>query len=349
MKRNVIIIGSGPAGWTAAIYTARANLKPLLFEGALSAENQANNTLPMGQLAMTTEVENYPGFPCGDLTQYLQSSMDPDRLGYLAPHAKHGVTGPELVELMRQQALNFGVEVIGEDVTSIDASSRPFRVSASDGNVYEADAIIVATGARANWLGLPSEELYKNRGVSACAVCDGALPRFRNKPVAVVGGGDTAMEDAIYLSNFASTVYLVHRRNEFRASKFMVQKALSNPKIQPLYCRVVDEVLGEKGMAGMTGLRLKSTQGEDDLEIEATGLFVLIGHTPNTAFLEGLVELDAKKYIVRPQPGRTYTSVDGIFAAGDCADPVYRQAITAAASGCMAAIDTERWLLENHG
>ncbi|MDO4574463.1 MAG: thioredoxin-disulfide reductase [Planctomycetia bacterium] len=341
MKRNVIIIGSGPAGWTAAIYTARANLKPLVFEGALSYENQQSNTLPMGQLALTTEVENYPGFPKGDLTEYLKSSVDHDRLQYLPPHRKEGVAGPELVELMRQQAINFGAEIVTEDIVSIDASTRPFRLAASDGKTYQASAVIVATGARANYLNLPSEEAYKNRGVSACAVCDGALPRFRNQPVAVVGGGDTAMEDAVYLANFASKVYLIHRRDEFRASKFMVHKALSNEKIEPLYSRVVEEVLGDK--TGVTGLKLKSTKGEPDLQIDCAGMFVLIGHTPNTAFLEGTVELDAKKYIVWKE--RTATSVEGIFAAGDCADSVYRQAITAAASGCQAAIDAERWLV----
>lgn len=346
MKRTLIIIGSGPAGWTAAIYAARANLKPLVFEGALSAENQEKNTLPMGQLAMTTEVENYPGFPVGDLTEYLQSAVDPDRLSYLPPHEKHGVTGPELVELMRQQAANFGTEILTEDVTQIDVSLRPagpFRLESTDGETYEADAVIVATGASANWLGLPSEERFKNLGVSACAVCDGALPRFRNHPVAVVGGGDSALEDANFLSQFASEIYLIHRRDEFRASKFMVNRTLANPKVQPLYSRVVEEVLGSP-KDGVTALRLKSTKGEADLTIEVSGLFVLIGHTPNTAFLEGMVELTEKKYVRWTVPGRTFTSVPGIFAAGDCADSIYRQANTAAASGCMAALDAERWL-----
>lgn len=346
MKRSVIIIGSGPAGWTAAIYAARANLKPLLFEGALSAENQAKNTLPMGQLAMTSEVENFPGFPAGDLTEYLKSAVDPDRLGYLPPHGKKGITGPELMELMRQQAVNFGTEVVTEDIVKIDLSARPegpFRLTASDDEIYEADAVIAATGASANWLGLPSEERFKNQGVSACAVCDGALPRFRNQPVAVVGGGDSALEDANFLSQFASKVYLIHRRDEFRASKFMVDRTLANPKVEPLYSRVVDEVLGAPKV-GVTGLRLKSTKDEADLEIAVSGLFVLIGHTPNTGFLEGVIELTEKKYAAWTTPGRTFTSVPGIFAAGDCADSVYRQANTAAASGCMAALDAERWL-----
>lgn len=346
MKRSLIIIGSGPAGWTAAIYAARANLKPLLFEGAVSAENQARNTLPMGQLAMTTEIENFPGFPAGDLTEYLRSAIDPDRLDYLPPHGKHGITGPELMELMRQQAVNFGTEIVPDDVVKLDTSARPdgpFRIESAEGDVYEADSVIVATGASANWLGLPSEERFKNLGVSACAVCDGALPRFRNQPVAVVGGGDSAMEDANYLSQFASKVYLIHRRDEFRASKFMVDRTLANPKIEPLYSRTVEEVLGDP-KTGVTGVRLASTKGEAPLEIAVSGLFVLIGHTPNTEFLEGVVELDERKYVRWTTPGRTFTSVEGIFAAGDCADHVYRQANTAAATGCMAALDAERWL-----
>lgn len=345
MKRQLIIIGSGPAGWTAGVYAARASLQPLLLEGALSAENQEKNTLPMGQLALTTEVENYPGFPMGDLSQYLQTSLDAGRLAYLAPHAKKGVTGPELMELMRQQAIQFGTEVISEDAVKIEPGDGCHKVHASDGTVYQTDAVIVATGARANWLNLPSEAVFKNRGVSACAVCDGALPRFRNQPVAVIGGGDSAMEDAIYLTHFASKVYLIHRRNEFRASAFMVQKALDNPKIEPVYSYVVKEILGEE-KAGVTQVSLQSTQGEADKTLDVSGVFVLIGHTPNTDFLQDVVELDSHRYIVRPQPGRTMTSVEGIFAAGDCADSIYRQAITAAASGCMAAIDAERWLLK---
>lgn len=346
MKRSLVIIGSGPAGWTAGVYAARANLKPLLFEGAVSAENQARNALPMGQLAMTSEVENFPGFPVGDLTEYLKSALDPDRRDYLPPHGKRGITGPELMELLRQQAVNFGTEIVSEDVVEIDASERPngpFRLKASDGQTYEADALIVATGASANWLGLPSEERFKNRGVSACAVCDGALPRFRNQPVAVVGGGDSALEDAQYLTQFASKVYLIHRRDEFRASKVMVNRILANPKIEVLYSRVAEEVLGDP-KSGVTGLRLASTKGETPLEIAVSGLFVLIGHTPNTGFLEGVVELDERKYVRWTRPGRTFTSVEGVFAAGDCADSVYRQANTAAATGCMAALDAERWL-----
>lgn len=350
-KKTLIIIGSGPAGWTAAIYAARANLNPLVFEGAVTAENQAKNTLPLGQLAMTSEVENFPGFPAGDLTEYLRTALDPDRLEYLPPHGKHGITGPELMELLRQQAINFGTEIVTEDVVKIDLSARPdgpFRLLSSDGEEYESDAIIVATGAGANWLGLPSEERLKNFGVSGCAVCDGALPRFRNQPVAVVGGGDSALEDANYLSKFASKVYLIHRRDEFRASHFMVERTLTNPKIEPIYSHVVEEVLGDT-KSGVTGLKLRSTKNADadTQEITVSGLFVLIGHTPNTAFLEGVVELTEKKYVRWTQPGRTFTSVPGIFAAGDCADSVYRQANTAAATGCMAALDAGHWLATN--
>ncbi|MDO4570980.1 MAG: FAD-dependent oxidoreductase [Planctomycetia bacterium] len=346
MKRNLIIIGSGPAAWTAAIYAARANLAPLLFEGAISAENQAKNTLPMGQLALTSEVENFPGFPAGDLSEYLKSAIDPDRLSYLPPHSKEGVSGPELVELMRQQAINFGTEIISEDVVQLNAEARPFALVASDEETYEAHAVIIATGASANWLGLPSEEKFKNRGVSACAVCDGALPRFRNHPVAVVGGGDSALEDANYLTQFASEVLLIHRRDEFRASKIMVDRTLRNEKIKPFYSYVVKEVLGDDS-AGVVGVKLESVKDGSETILDVSGLFVLIGHTPNTAFLDGVVDLDEKKYVRWVQPGRTFTSVPGIFAAGDCADSIYRQANTAAATGCMAALDAEHWLREN--
>lgn len=346
MSHTISIIGSGPAGWTAAVYAARANLKPVVFEGAVTEENQLKNTLPMGQLAMTTEVENFPGFPAGDLTEYLKSAIAPERLDYLPPHGKHGITGPELVELIRQQAVNFGTEIVSDDVVKIDVSRRPdgpFVLHTLENGTFESDAVIVATGASANWLGLASEERYKNQGVSACAVCDGALPRFRNHPVAVVGGGDSALEDANYLSQFASKVYVIHRRDEFRASKFMVKRTLENPKVEVLYSRVVSEVLGTPN-DGVQGVLLASTKGEEPLQIEVSGLFVLIGHTPNTGFLEGTVELTEKKYVRWTQPGRTFTSVPGIFAAGDCADSIYRQANTAAASGCMAALDAERWL-----
>ncbi len=343
MAEKVIIIGSGPAGWTAAIYAARAALGPLVFEGAVTEENRLAGTLPLGQLALTTEVENYPGFPAGDLERYLDTSLVPERREGLPPHAKEGVTGPELMELMRQQAVNFGTRVVTEDIQSVDFSVHPFRLHASDGKTYEALAVIIATGARANYLGLPSEERFKNRGVSACAVCDGALPRFRNKPLVVVGGGDSAVEEADYLTKFGSVVYMIHRRDQLRASKIMAQRALNNPKISIQWNRTLAEVLGDD-KSGVTGVRLASTVGEPDLALEASGVFLAIGHTPNTAFLKGQLELTPKGYIKWTTPFRTYTSVEGVFAAGDVGDDYYRQAVTAAASGCMAAIDAERWL-----
>jgi len=347
MPERVIIIGSGPAGWTAAIYAARAALEPLVFEGALTEENRLAGTLPLGQLALTTEVENYPGFPAGDVGTYFDNamagSMDDSTRKYLAGSTKEGITGPTLMELMRQQAINFGTRVMTQDIVEVDFDGHPFELTASDGETYEALAVIVATGARANYMGLPSEEKYKNLGVSACAICDGALPRFRNKPLVVVGGGDSAVEEADYLSKFAETVYMVHRRDELRASKIMAARAMDNPKIEILWNRVLDEVLGNE-TDGVTGVRLKSTTGEADLEVEATGLFLAIGHTPNTVFLEGKLEMNEKKYIRWTTPGRTHTSVEGVFAAGDVSDDYYRQAVTAAGTGCMAALDAERWL-----
>jgi thioredoxin reductase (NADPH) len=340
---KVMIIGSGPAGWAAAIYSARASLQPLLFEGAITEENRLAGTLPLGQLALTTEIENYPGFPTGDLGGYLDSSIGADRRMMMAPHNKEGASGPELLELMRQQAVNFGTRIITDDIVDVNFDVHPFQLTASDGTVHSAHAVIVATGARANYLGLPSEETFKNRGVSACAVCDGALPRFRNKPLMVIGGGDSAIEEADYLTKFASCVYLVHRRAELRASKIMAQRALNHPKIKVLWNRTLAEVLGDD-RNGVTGVRLQSTIGEPDLVQEATGVFLAIGHTPNTAFLKGKLELTDKKYIRWTTAARTYTSVEGVFAAGDVADDYYRQAITAAGSGCMAALDTERWL-----
>lgn len=343
MPEKVIIIGSGPAGWAAAIYSARAALQPLLFEGAITEENRLAGTLPLGQLALTTEIENYPGFPAGDLTAFLDRAIAPDQRRMMAPHNKEGVSGPELMELMRQQAINFGTRVVTDDIVDVDFSVRPFRLTASDGTVHEAHAVIVATGARANYLGLPSEEHFKNRGVSACAVCDGALPRFRNKQLAVFGGGDSAVEEADYLTKFASKVFLVHRRDQLRASKIMSERAQRHPKIEILWNRTLDEVLGND-KDGVTGVRLNSTVGEPAIEKEVTGVFMAIGHTPNTAFLKGKLELTDKKYLKWTTPSRTYTSVEGVFAAGDVADDYYRQAITAAGSGCMAALDAERWL-----
>ena len=302
---------------------------------------------PLGQLVLTTEVENYPGFPAGNLEAYLDSALPDEKRMEMPPHNKHGIQGPELLELMRQQAINFGTRVVTEDIKCVDFRKRPFRLGASDGKDYEAQAVIVATGARANYLGLPSEEKYKNRGVSGCAVCEGSLPRFRHKPLAVIGGGDSAVEEATYLAKFASKVHLVHRRDKLRASKIMAERAAANPKIDLLWNRTVDEVLGND-RDGVTGVRLKSTVGEADLELPISGFFLGIGHTPNTAFLQGALELTDKGYIAWPAPMRTYTSVPGVFAAGDVADDYYRQAVTAAGTGCMAALDAERWLAE-HG
>jgi thioredoxin reductase (NADPH) len=345
MAEKLIIVGSGPAAWTAAIYGARAALKPLVFEGALTEENARVGKLPLGQLALTTEVENFPGFPKGDISGYLRSALPPEIVAGLPTDGSHGITGPALMELMRQQAKNFGTRVITEDIVSVDFRRHPFVLEASDGKLYEALAVIIATGARANYLGLPSEERFRNRGVSACAICDGALPRFRNRPLAVVGGGDSAVEEATYLTNFASKVYLVHRRDKLRASRIMADRAMNHPKIQILWNRVVEEILGNDP-EGVTGVRLASTVGEPALELEVAGVFLAIGHTPNTDFLRGQVELTEKGYIRWVVPFRTHTSVEGIFAAGDVADDRYRQAVTAAATGCMAALDAERWLTE---
>jgi len=343
VPEKVIIIGSGPAAWTAAIYTARAALEPLVFEAAVTEENRIAGTLPLGQLALTTEVENYPGFPAGDLEHYLGTSLPPDRRDMMPPHLTEGVTGPELMELVRQQAVNFGTRIITEDILNVDFGAHPFKLMASDGNTYEALSVIVATGARANYLGLPSEERFKNRGVSACAVCDGALPRFRNKPLAVVGGGDSAVEEADYLSKFGSVVHMIHRRDQLRASKIMAKRAMDNPKIKVQWNRTLSEVLGTD-KDGVTGVRLGSTVGEPELVLDVSGVFMAIGHTPNTAFLKGKLELTPKGYVKWTTPFRTYTSVEGVFAAGDVGDDYYRQAITAAGSGCMAALDAERWL-----
>lgn len=319
MAEKLVIIGSGPAAWTCALYAARSDLKPVVYEGAISEENQARGTLPLGQLNLTTDVENYPGFP-------------------------KGISGPDLMEAMREQAIRFGARVVTEDILDVDLSRRPFVVKDSAGASTEAHALVIATGASANYLGLESENRFKNFGVSACAVCDGALPRFRNKPLVVVGGGDSAAEEANYLSKFAGTVMLVHRRDKLRACRLMIERVLGNPKVKPIWNSVVDEVLGDDER-GVTGVRVKNLKTGDTGTLEAAGVFVAIGHTPNTAFLRGQVQLDSQGLIVLKDPFRTTTSVEGVFAAGDVADPHYKQAVTAAGMGCKAALDAERWLV----
>ena len=258
----------------------------------------------------------------------------------------HAITGPELMELMRQQANNFGTRIVTDDIASVDFSERPLRVTSLSGETTSTQTVIVATGARANYLGLPSEEAFKNRGVSACAVCDGALPRFRNRPLVVVGGGDSAVEEASYLAKYASQVHLVHRRDELRASKIMQRRAMENEKIKIEWSHQVSEVLGTEA-DGVTGVKLHSTNDDSNKTVEAAGVFLAIGHTPNTAFLGGQVKTNADGYISWTKAFRTDTSVPGVFAAGDVADDNYRQAITSAGTGCMAALDAERWLTEH--
>ncbi|MBJ18793.1 MAG: thioredoxin-disulfide reductase [bacterium] len=302
--RRVLIIGSGPAGYTAAIYIARAGFEPLMLAGLNFG----------GQLMITTDVENYPGYP-------------------------DGVSGPTMMEEFQKQAIRFGTDILFEDATSVSFGSRPFRVS-TDAKAYTADAVVIATGASARWLGLASEQRLINNGVSACATCDGAL--FRNKPMAVVGGGDTALEEALFLARFATKVTLVHRRGELRASKIMQARARENEKIEFAWHSVVDEVYGD---AFVTGIRLKDTRDGSTRDVDLEALFVAIGHQPNTTLFKGQLDLDDAEY-VSARAGSTYTSVEGVFACGDVADPTYRQAVTAAGTGCMAAIDTERWLAE---
>ena len=311
-RETLVIIGSGPAAWTAAVYGARANLSPLLFEG-----EPIGIMLPGGQLMTTTEVENYPGFP-------------------------QGVTGPELMEKMKEQALRFGTRVVSEAVASVEFGQHPFVLRPSYSPPVEALAVIVATGANARWLGVPNEERLAQMGggVSACAVCDGALPFYRNKRVAVVGGGDTAMEEALYLTKFASEVLIIHRRDAFRASKVMAERVRGHPRIRVLWNQAVSEVLGYDEI---TGVRLVDTVTGEHSDLPLGGLFVAIGHRPNTGFLAGQLALTPSGYI-RVTSWRTCTSVDGVFAAGDVMDDYFRQAITAAGTGCMAALEAERWL-----
>ncbi len=306
MKRNVIIIGSGPAGLTAAIYTARANMNPLVFEG-----NQ-----PGGQLTITTEVENYPGFP-------------------------KGVTGPELMDLFREQAQRFGAETVFKNVTKVDFSSKPYKVWVGD-EEFHSDSIIIATGATARMLGIESEKKLFGYGISACATCDGFF--YKEKKVLVVGGGDSALEEAMFLTKFASEVWLVHRRDEFRGSKIMRDRALNNPKIKIHWNSVIEEFLGTKE-TGLTGVILKDTKTGETREDSCDGAFIAIGHQPNTAIFEGILDLDAQKYI-NTMAGSTGTNISGVFACGDVQDHKYRQAVTAAGSGCAAAIDAERFIEE---
>ncbi len=312
-RTKVAIIGSGPAGYTAAIYAGRANLDPVLFEGGGAAIEPV--TLPGGQLMITTEVENYPGFP-------------------------KGVQGPELMELFKAQAERFGTRVVTGDVTAVDLSDRPFKITSTEGNLV-AETMIIATGASAKWLGIPSEPKFQNYGVSACATCDGAL--FKGRELIVVGGGDTAMEEANFLTRFATKVTIIHRREEFRASKIMLDRAMHNPKITLITNAVVEEILGELPRPGVTGVKLRDTRDNSIREMPAGGLFVAIGHEPNSKLFRGLLDMDAAGYL-KVKPGSTATKIPGVFACGDVADHVYRQAITAAGTGCMAAIDAERFL-----
>jgi thioredoxin reductase (NADPH) len=306
---KIIIIGSGPAGLTAAVYAGRANLLPVVFEGLQ----------PGGQLTITTEVENYPGFP-------------------------KGIMGPEMMELFREQAQRFGADTQFKEVTAVDFSKRPFRVVV-DGIEHFGEAVIVATGASAKLLNIPSETLYMGYGVSACATCDGFF--FKNQEVYVVGGGDTAMEEASFLTKFASKVTIVHRRDQFRASKIMQERVLKNPKVSVVWNSVVDEVLGEErnGKRTMTGLKLKNVTTGAITQVKTDGLFMAIGHQPNTTLFKGILDMDEKEYL-KVQLGSTRTNIPGVFAAGDVADSYYRQAVTAAGTGCMAAIDAERFLEE---
>lgn len=304
---KVIIIGSGPAGLTSAVYTARARLEPLMIEGEEAG----------GQLMITTEVENYPGF-------------------------EHGVTGPDLIAVMRKQAERFGTRFLTRNVTKVDFSQRPFKVWVGQ-TLHLAKTVIVSTGASAKYLGLPSEKAYMSRGVSACATCDGAF--FRDQEVGVVGGGDTAMEEAQFLTRFAKKVYVIHRKDSFRASKIMAERTMKHPKIEVIWNSEVTEVVGDG--KSMTGAKLRDTVTGATKDLTITGLFIAIGHKPNTDIFKGILDTFETGYL-KTRPGSTLTNVPGVFAAGDVQDSYYRQAITAAGSGCMAAIDAERWLEANH-
>lgn len=304
IHRNIIIVGSGPAGYTAALYNARANLAPLVITGLQ----------PGGQLTTTTDVENYPGFA-------------------------DGVMGPDMMQIFEKQATRFGAEVEFGMVEEVDFSKRPFVLKADNGNTYTADAVIISTGASAKYLGIPGEQEYLGRGVSACATCDGFF--FKDVPLCVIGGGDTAMEEATYLTRFATKVYVIHRRDELRASKIMQERAMKNDKIEFLWNTVATEVVGDGDK--VVGVKLKDVKTGDERLLEVGGYFSAIGHKPNTDVFKGQLEMDDVGYLKVQHPS-TYTSTEGVFAAGDVADPVYRQAVTAAGMGCAAAIDAERWL-----
>ena len=302
MVEKVVIIGSGPAGLTAAVYAARARLDPLMIEGMERG----------GQLMLTTDVENYPGFP-------------------------DGIMGPELMDNMRKQAERFGTRILSSDVTRVDLLERPFSVWVGE-DLYRSDSIIISTGASARWLGIPGEERLRGFGVSACATCDGFF--FREKALAVVGGGDSAMEESLFLTKFASSVTIIHRRDQFRASRIMAERALEHPQIDVIWDSTVEEVLGDDLV---TGLRIRNLTTSEERDLGVDGMFVAIGHDPNTNIFQDQLELDAAGYIVT-EPGLSRTSIDGVFAGGDVVDHVYRQAVTAAGMGCQAAIDAERWL-----
>lgn len=310
---QVVIIGSGPAGWTAALYAARADLKPLVFEGAPTQE-----MIPGGQLMFTTEVDNFPGYP-------------------------KGVTGQEMMADLKAQAERFDTRVITDDIVKCEFDKHPFVLHMGEGGTVKANAVILATGAKAKWLWLDNEQrlAQSGGGVSACAVCDGALPVFRDQHLVVVGGGDTAVEEAMFLTKFAGKVTVVHRRDELRASKIMQDHLLSNPKVEMAWNNQVTDVFGDPAI---TGVELTDTKTGEKSTLDCKGLFIAIGHTPNTAFLEGQLDVDDAGYIVPVEPPSTKTKIPGVFAVGDVSDQTYRQAITAAGSGCMGALDAERWL-----
>ena len=310
--KDLVIIGSGPAGHTAAIYAARANLKPFMFEGYVAGGSAG------GQLTTTTDVENYPGFP-------------------------DGIQGPELMQLFRKQAERFGTEMVGEDIVEVDFSKRPFLIK-SEQRAVSAKSVIIATGAVAKRMGVPNEEKMWNNGMSACAVCDGALPFFKNQPLMVIGGGDTAVEEASYLTKFGSVVYLVHRRHELRASKIMQKRAFDNKKLKIIWDTVFEDAIGDDFV---TGARLQNVKSKEVTDISVAGIFYAIGHTPNTQMFDGQIDLDDIGYI-KVKAGTQETSVEGVFAAGDVHDHKYRQAVTAAGTGCAAALEAERWLAEQN-